>query len=126
MKLMPGGYIGVDVFFVISGFLVTSVLCSYKKFTYEAAINFYGKRIKRLFPSSYVCLRFYYFYHPTLIKHSQQETELFYDIISIKLSILQYYIKLFSKRKMLNIKKLLVFIARRAVLYNISASFFQF
>lgn len=82
MKLIPGGYIGVDVFFVISGFLVTSVLCSYKKFTYEAAINFYGKRIKRLFPSSYVCLCFYYFYHPTLIKHSQQETELFYDIIS--------------------------------------------
>jgi peptidoglycan/LPS O-acetylase OafA/YrhL/putative intracellular protease/amidase len=47
---MPGGYVGVDVFFVISGYLITSVISEQIKtggFTYA---DFYRRRIKRLFP----------------------------------------------------------------------------
>ncbi len=51
-NILPGGYLGVDIFFVISGFLITASLLkkgerNFKKFL----INFYARRIKRLFPT---------------------------------------------------------------------------
>ena len=45
------GYIGVDIFFVISGFVITSILL--KEFQISNKINFlnfYVKRFKRIFP----------------------------------------------------------------------------
>lgn len=48
---MPGGFIGVDVFFVISGYLITLLIrqgLDQKNFAYWA---FYASRAKRLFPS---------------------------------------------------------------------------
>lgn len=53
---LPGGYIGVDVFFVISGFLITSnVLYSVenKRFSFW---TFYGKRFIRLYPALIVVI----------------------------------------------------------------------
>ena len=50
-EIFSGGFIGVDVFFVISGYLITSVILreiSLNKFTF---INFYDKRIRRIFPA---------------------------------------------------------------------------
>jgi peptidoglycan/LPS O-acetylase OafA/YrhL len=49
-ELLPGGFAGVDVFFVISGFLLTKIIV--KKFeegTFSFG-NFYRRRIARLFP----------------------------------------------------------------------------
>tara|TARA_Y100000591_G_scaffold230616_1_gene201559 strand:+ start:5641 stop:7563 length:1923 start_codon:yes stop_codon:yes gene_type:complete len=48
----PLGYLGVDVFFVISGFVISKSL--YKKYENEKKINilnFYLRRIKRLYPA---------------------------------------------------------------------------
>ena len=48
---IPGGFIGVDVFFVISGFVITQLLqrsLSDQTFTFSA---FYARRIRRLVPS---------------------------------------------------------------------------
>lgn len=42
-----GGFIGVDVFFVISGYLITSIVINKDEFN---IINFYLKRLRRLFP----------------------------------------------------------------------------
>ena len=52
-----GGFIGVDVFFVISGYLITSVILrevSVNKFTFT---NFYEKRIRRIFPALFFIAR---------------------------------------------------------------------
>src|SRR5580658_2099965 len=51
-----GGFIGVDVFFVISGFLITSIVCqalSENKFSF---LDFYRRRINRIFPALLVVL----------------------------------------------------------------------
>ena len=54
--LLPGGFAGVDVFFVISGFLITSLLVqSLADETFSAA-TFYARRLRRLLPSLVVVL----------------------------------------------------------------------
>lgn len=50
---LRGGFVGVDVFFVISGFLITSLLL--REHTASGRISlsrFYGRRVRRLLPAS--------------------------------------------------------------------------
>ena len=54
---LPGGYIGVDVFFAISGFLMTSHLFGQVERTGRVALGrFYSRRIRRLLPASLLVL----------------------------------------------------------------------
>lgn len=47
---IPGGYIGVDVFFVLSGFLITTLLVQRAPEPFPAK-RFWERRIRRLFPA---------------------------------------------------------------------------
>lgn len=52
---MQGGYIGVDVFFVLSGFLITSLLVREREDTGRISLsNFYSRRARRILPMSAV------------------------------------------------------------------------
>lgn len=55
-KQLGGGFIGVDVFFVISGFLITSILLDNLNQHQFSLINFYCRRIRRIFPALIVVL----------------------------------------------------------------------
>lgn len=50
-EFMPGGFIGVDVFFVISGFLISSIIFSNLENASFSIMEFYNRRIRRIFPS---------------------------------------------------------------------------
>jgi peptidoglycan/LPS O-acetylase OafA/YrhL len=55
-SLLPGGFIGVDIFFVISGYLITTLLLKrLESGTYSIA-SFYAARIRRIFPALFVML----------------------------------------------------------------------
>ena len=52
-RLMPGGFIGVDIFYVISGYLITGLIIREIDKTGRLDLNeFYQRRIKRLLPTS--------------------------------------------------------------------------
>lgn len=57
-KLFRGGFIGVDVFFVISGFLISTILFENLERESFSFIDFYKKRIKRIFPALLLVLSF--------------------------------------------------------------------
>jgi peptidoglycan/LPS O-acetylase OafA/YrhL len=53
---LPGGYVGVDIFFVISGYLITQILArELQEGTFSVA-RFYERRVRRIFPALLVVL----------------------------------------------------------------------
>ncbi|MGJ4893790.1 acyltransferase family protein [Bradyrhizobium oligotrophicum] len=55
-NLLRSGFVGVDIFFVISGYLITSIILTdlaAKRFTLT---NFYARRVRRIFPSLIIVL----------------------------------------------------------------------
>jgi peptidoglycan/LPS O-acetylase OafA/YrhL len=54
LPLFSGGYVGVDVFFVISGFLITGMLV--ERPGGVSISDFYNRRVRRIFPALFVML----------------------------------------------------------------------
>ena len=55
-KYFSGGFVGVDIFFVISGYLITSVIeheCDEERFS---LVNFYERRCRRILPALFFIL----------------------------------------------------------------------
>jgi peptidoglycan/LPS O-acetylase OafA/YrhL len=53
LAFVPGGFVGVDVFFVISGFLITGMIVSELKNTGRLSlVGFYSRRAKRILPAA--------------------------------------------------------------------------
>ncbi len=51
-----GGFVGVDVFFVISGYLITSIILAEKQAGTFTLINFSGRRARRILPALFVVM----------------------------------------------------------------------
>lgn len=55
-NIVPGGYVGVDVFFVISGYLITGLIIREIENETFSIAEFYRRRIRRIFPALMVLL----------------------------------------------------------------------
>ena len=55
---LPGGFIGVDIFFVISGYLITGIVAHKLEAHRFSLLDFYQRRIRRIFPALSLVLVF--------------------------------------------------------------------
>lgn len=72
-ELFQGGFVGVDVFFVISGYLITNILVADIESNKFSIVNFYERRARRILPALFVvmlvCIPFAYVWMtPTQMK----------------------------------------------------------
>lgn len=51
-----GGFVGVDVFFVISGYLITKIILNEKYHASFSVVQFYERRIRRILPALFVVM----------------------------------------------------------------------
>ena len=61
-EIFSGGFVGVDVFFVISGYLITTMLIEDIENKCLSIVNFYERRARRIIPALFfimlVCIPF--------------------------------------------------------------------
>ena len=85
-----GGFVGVDVFFVISGYIITSVIVGQMEQGNFSFRRFYVRRMRRLFPAlifmmSLSCVAAYYLLLPHQIKDFSQ------SLVATSLSLSNYF-----------------------------------
>lgn len=95
-RLIRGGYIGVDIFYVISGYLITGLLLRELEKTQKVSFSaFYLRRIKRLLPTSFIVLAITavtaWALYPATMRH-----ELGRDVVAAGLYISNYLFALWQ------------------------------
>ena len=56
VQFFSGGYVGVDVFFVISGFLIAGIIAREIQSDRFSLVNFYERRARRILPALFVVI----------------------------------------------------------------------
>jgi peptidoglycan/LPS O-acetylase OafA/YrhL len=55
-SVVPGGYLGVDMFFVLSGYLITAIIWREVQAGQFSIVRFYDRRIRRIIPALFLLL----------------------------------------------------------------------
>ncbi len=85
-EIFSGGYLGVDIFFVISGYLITSILINDLENSSFSIFNFYNRRARRILPALFtvmiVCIPFGWF-----LMFPYQLKDFFQSLIAVSIFI---------------------------------------
>ncbi|NVK33329.1 MAG: acyltransferase [Rhodobacteraceae bacterium] len=88
--LFKGGFIGVDIFFVISGFLITSILLTDLDTQRFSLLRFYDRRMRRILPALFLviaaCFIFGYLWMPSI-----QLREFSRSVVAVNLFISNFF-----------------------------------
>lgn len=76
-----GGYVGVDIFFVISGFLITRIILQDLARGSFSIINFYERRVRRIMPALFVVAFFVVCF--TFLYRSPRDADIFGESVSL-------------------------------------------
>ena len=85
-----GGFLGVDIFFVISGYLITSIILNDISNNNFSLIKFYERRIRRIIPVLLLVLLTTYFFYQQIYLENELK-QLFKTIISTLLFFSNFY-----------------------------------
>lgn len=88
--LLRGGFIGVDIFFVISGYLITTILMGELKTQRYSIINFYARRARRILPALLFVLFFTTFFAAVTLSPIQLG-EYFKSLFSVSVFASNFY-----------------------------------
>jgi peptidoglycan/LPS O-acetylase OafA/YrhL len=55
-KIFSGGFVGVDVFFVISGYLITTIIVKERQENSFSLLAFYERRVRRILPALFLMM----------------------------------------------------------------------
>jgi peptidoglycan/LPS O-acetylase OafA/YrhL len=89
-KFVAGGYLGVDIFYVISGFLITNVINNQLELDKFSFKMFYKSRVTRLFPALFAML-IAIFPWPFLLYTSSDIKDYFDSSIAVLLYVSNFY-----------------------------------
>ncbi len=81
-----GGFIGVDVFFVISGYLITSIIYNDIRSDRFSIVRFYERRIRRIFPALMLVAIFSFIFARMLMFNAEM-VEYSHSLVSVNLFV---------------------------------------
>ena len=90
-SILPGGFVGVDIFFVISGYLVTKIITKQLDEDNFSFTDFYGRRLKRIFPACVVCVFLTLLYSYFIMWNPKELVSISQSSIASIFSLANYY-----------------------------------
>ena len=91
--LFSGGFIGVDIFFVISGYLITNIIINELDAKNFSLVSFYERRARRILPALIMvmaCMHSFYFFLVFARRFEEFFREPYFNLfILFKFSILE-------------------------------------
>ena len=94
---LPSGFVGVDIFLVISGYLITNIIIKSYDNDSSNIVDFYSRRIKRIIPLTYFLLiailicGWFLSYPATYREESKSVISALYFLANIRFSSMENY-----------------------------------
>ena len=90
-EFCSGGFLGVDIFFVISGYLITGIIVKETQENKFSVINFLTRRARRILPPLYFMMFFVSIFYLLIARPSIEECTLFRESLLSSISFLSNF-----------------------------------